>query len=90
MSERRSKQDIVHDMLAAMQEKGGMIKPTHLLYKSNLSHQRMKELLAELKEKKLVEEKTVKEKTMIGLTDNGYQFLAKFQQLKAFTEAFGL
>ena len=80
----------MHDMLAAMQEKGGMIKPTHLLYKSNLSHQRMKELLAELKEKKLVEEKTVKEKTMIGLTDNGYQFLAKFQQLKAFTEAFGL
>ncbi len=87
---RRSKQDIIFDMLRAIQQKGGSIKPTHLLYKSNLSHQRMKEYVAELKQRGLVKDELLKEKTMFMLTDQGYEFLQKFQQLKAFTEAFGL
>jgi len=87
---RRSKQEIIHDMLHALQEKGGTIKPTHLLYKSNLSHTRMKEYLDELRGKGLIEEQIHKDKMMIALTDQGYEFLAKLRQLKAFTEAFGL
>ena len=87
---RRSKQDIIFDMLRAIQQKGGRIKPTHLLYKSNLSHQRMKEYVDELKQRGLVKDELLKEKTMFILTDQGYEFLQKFQQLKAFTEAFGL
>ena len=87
---RRSKQDIIFDMLRAIQQKGGSIKPTHLLYKSNLSHQRMKEYIDELKQRSLVKEEQQKEKNMFQLTDQGYEFLQKFQQLKAFTEAFGL
>ncbi len=87
---RRSKQDIIFDMLRAIQQKGGSIKPTHLLYKSNLSHQRMKEYIDELKQRGLVKEEQQKEKNMFLLTDQGYEFLQKFQQLKAFTEAFGL
>ena len=87
---RRSKQDIIFDMLRAIQQKGGSIKPTHLLYKSNLSHQRMKEYVDELKQRGLVKEEQQKEKNMFQLTDQGYEFLQKFQQLKAFTEAFGL
>lgn len=87
---RRAKQDIVFDMLRAIQEKGGTIKPTHLLYKSNLSHSRMKELLSELTEKKLVENRVVNEHGVLVLTEQGYEFLSKWQQLKAFTEAFGL
>ena len=90
MSERRSKQDIIYDMLRAVQAKGGTIKPTHLLYKSNLSHQRMKEYVQELKERKLLEEQPKDDRTVFALTQNGYEFLQKFQQLKAFTEAFGL
>ena len=41
MTERRTKMDIIFDMLTAIQDKGGHILPTHLLYKSNLSHGRL-------------------------------------------------
>jgi len=87
---RRSKQDIIYDMLRAIQTKGGTIKPTHLLYKSNLSHQRMKQYIEELRERRLIEERQQEEKTVIILTQTGYEFLQKFQQLKAFTDTFGL
>lgn len=87
---KRTKLDIIHDMLNAIQEKGGTIKPTHLLYKSNLSHQRMKTYLEELKEKNMVEEKEIKKKTMYAITEEGRKFLQDFKQMKEFTEAFGL
>lgn len=90
MSSRRSKQDIIFDMLRAIQAKGGKIKPTHLLYKSNLSHQRMKEYVGELKERGLVQETPKEDHVLFEITQEGYLFLQKFQQLKAFTDAFGL
>lgn len=87
---KRTKIDIVYDMLKAIQDKGGTIIPTHLLYKSNLSHQRMKLYLDELKEKKLLVEAREKDKLVYKLTDEGLQFIKNFKQLKEFTEAFGL
>jgi len=87
---RRNKIDIVYDLLKAISEKGGKIKPTHLLYKSNLSHKRMKIYLEELMSKKLIEEGKEKGKTMYVLTDEGFKFIQNYQQLKNFTEAFGL
>ena len=77
-------------MLKAIEEKGGVIKPTHLLYKSNLSHQRMKLYLEELKGKKLIEESEKKKKRVFQLTDSGRKFLQNFKQMKEFTQAFGL
>jgi len=87
---KRTKIDIIYDMLKAIQDKGGTIIPTHLLYKSNLSHQRMKLYLDELKEKKLILEAHEKDKMVYKLTDEGLGFLKNFKQLKEFTEAFGL
>ena len=87
---KRTKIDIIYDMLKAIQDKGGTIIPTHLLYKSNLSHQRMKLYLDELKEKKMIIEAHEKEKLVYKLTDEGLGFLKNFKQLKEFTEAFGL
>ena len=52
---RRTKIEIIHDILKAIQNKGGKIKPPHLLYKSNLSHNKMKEYLNELIKKNMVE-----------------------------------
>jgi len=87
---KRSKLDIVYDMLRAIEEKGGKIIPTHLLYKSNLSHQRMKLYLKELLGRALIVETKVKKKTFYELTDEGRKFLQNFKQVKEFTEAFGL
>jgi len=87
---KRSKIDIVYDMLKAIEEKGGKIIPTHLLYKSNLSHQRMKLYLEELKQKNLLVEMHQKGKTFFELTDAGRKFIQDYRKMKEFTQAFGL
>ena len=77
----------------AIQNKGGRIKPTHLLYKANLSYQLLSEYLDELKDKELVEEELVgkkQQKKEILLTQKGYEFLDKYHQMKQFQESFGL
>ena len=87
---KRSKLDIVYDMLRAIEEKGGKIIPTHLLYKSNLSHQRMKLYLDELKQRNMIAEKHEKDKLYYELTDEGRKFIQDFKKMKEFTQAFGL
>jgi predicted transcriptional regulator len=87
---KRAKTDIIFDMLRAMEAKGGKIKPTHLLYKSNLSHQRMKLYLDELKQKEMIKDAENEGKLVYEITDKGRWFLQNFKQMKAFTEAFGL
>jgi len=87
---KRTKIDIVYDMLRAIEDKGGRIIPTHLLYKSNLSHQRMKLYLEELKQKNLIRDAKEKGKLVYELTDEGRKFVQNYKQMKQFTEAFGL
>lgn len=78
----------------AIQNKGGRIKPTHLLYKANLSYQLLAEYLKELEEKSLiVEEEVGKKKSAkkeIVLTEKGFDFLGQYQKMKEFQESFGL
>lgn len=90
MTERRSKLEIVGDMLKSIQAKGGSIKPTHLLYKSNLSHERMKLYVDELKSKGLIEETEEKGKKMFAITDKGFDFLSSFRKVKELEDAFGI
>ena len=87
---KRTKIDIIYDMLRAIEEKGGKIIPTHLLYKSNLSHQRMKLYLDELKQRQMITEAHHKDKLFYELTDEGRKFIQNFKRMKEFTEAFGL
>ncbi len=91
MSEkRRGKLEIINDMLNSIKNKGGQIKPTHLLYKSNLSHSKMKVYLTELIEKDMVEEQMKKDKKVFAITDKGYEFLLEFERIKEFSDSFGL
>ncbi|HLD15898.1 MAG TPA: winged helix-turn-helix domain-containing protein [Candidatus Nanoarchaeia archaeon] len=91
MNEKRDKIQIIFDILTAIQKKGGKIKPTHLLYKANLSHQRMKKYLSELLDKKMIEEIDEKDGNKFYIiTQKGNQFIAEFDKIKQFTESFGL
>lgn len=90
MSQRRSRIDIINDILEAIQRKGGKIKPTHLMYKANLSHKLMTSYLEELMEKALIQETMEKTNRYLIITDDGYRFIEKFKQMKDFRESFGL
>ena len=89
MTIRREKLDIITDILQAIRDKGGTIKPTHLLYKSNLSHDSMKRYVGDLIEKELVAEVEDKRSKKYSITDKGLKFLSDFQQIKEFTDSFG-
>ena len=96
MTSRRSRLELIFDILSAIQNKGGKIKPTHLMYKSNLSHKLLNNYLDELLQKELVliQEEFVKKrksttKTVV-ITDKGLGFLAEFRRMREFTDAFGL
>jgi predicted transcriptional regulator len=96
MAARRSRLELIFDILLAIQNKGGRIKPTHLMYKSNLSHKLLNNYIEELMGKQLIaieEEFTRKKqkstKTVI-ITEKGLGFLAEFRRMREFTDAFGL
>ncbi len=89
MGERREKLDIIKDILEAIRDKGGSIKPTHLLYKSNLSHDSMKRYVSELMDRELLAELEDKAGKRFTITDKGLKFLTDYQQIKEFTDSFG-
>ncbi len=90
MRKKRDKLQIVYDILKTIQEKNGKIKPTHILYKSNLSHQMMDEYLNELISKGFVIENQTKEGKTYSLTQKGFDYLNKYKLITSFIESFGL
>lgn len=89
MATRRTKLEIIYDILSSIQDKQGKIKPTHLLYKSNLSHKKMMLYVEELMGKGMILEEREDDKRFYVLTDTGAKFLAEFKRMREFTESFG-
>lgn len=87
---KRSQLEVIRDMLATVQRKGGRIKPTQLLSKSNLSYKMMQEYVTVLQGRGLLSVEQGDERRQYVLTDKGYAFLAEYKRLAEFTEAFGL
>ncbi len=90
MNKRRSRIDIISDMLLAIQDKGGKIKPTHLMYKANLSHNLLHSYLEELVEKEMVKEMRLDDYKYLIITDKGIEFIQNIKKMKEFQNAFGL
>ena len=91
MSKKRDHLEVIHDILEVLRDRRGKVKPTHILYKSNLSSQMLKEYLTELLEKEfLTENKEKKGRTTYSLTEKGFNFLKDYKVIKSFTESYGL
>jgi predicted transcriptional regulator len=90
MGKKRTKLEIMHDILEVVKNKSGKIKPTHILYKSNLSYQMMEEYLSELIEKGLIVQGKTSTGRTYSITDKGFNFLSKYRMIEDFTNSFGL
>lgn len=87
---RRPKIQIFYDMLEVIQKNGGESKPTHILYRANLSYKRFAKYLAVLKEKGFIEEEKKGTSTVYKITQKGVEFLREYSKVKQLSDAFGL
>lgn len=90
MTLKRGRQEIVFDILSAIYESKGQIKPTRLLYKSNLSYQRLKVYVESLIKQDMLSIKREGDKRVVVLTQKGQDYLNKYVQVKEFIESFGI
>ena len=90
MAKKRERLDVIRDILKAIRE-NRQIKPTRLLYASNLSPQMFKEYINELIGKGFINlEIDKKEKKTFSLTKKGQEFLQEYKVIESLIENFGL
>lgn len=85
----RSKGRIFADILRAVQA-DGPAKVTHVLYKANLSHDRLIRYLVQLEETGLILKEQDGDRSTYSITDKGKKFLMEFRKMEEFADAFGL
>jgi predicted transcriptional regulator len=90
MARKRERLDVIKDILNAIKDNRN-IKPTRLLYSSNLSPQMFKDYINELITKSFIRlDIDEKEKKSFSLTTKGYEFLEEYKVIENFVENFGL
>ena len=89
-SKKRERLDVIRDILQTIRQ-NREIKPTRLLYASNLSPQMFKEYINELISKSFIKfEIDEKDKKTFSLTKKGQDFLMEYKVIESFIENFGL
>ncbi len=89
MAKKREKLEIIRDILSAIKGKE-YIKPTRLLYSSNLSPQMFKEYIGLLLEKEFIKEIEVKKRKGFVLASKGQAFLEEYRAIENLIKNFGL
>lgn len=90
MGGKRTRLQIIYDILKVVQGHDGTIKPTQIIYKANLSHEMLEEYLSELLSKSFIIEQTTKRGKTYKLTDKGCEYISKYALITDFVESFGL
>ena len=78
------------DILKVVQREGGEAKPTHILYKANLSHKLLKTHLKVLLDGGFIEQKSYGDKVYYAITEKGVAFIAEYRKIEKLSSAFGL
>ena len=90
MVKKRERLDIIRDILKVIRE-NRQIKPTRLLYASNLSPQMFRDYINELISKGFIKlDIDKKEKKTFSITKKGNEFLQEYKVIENFIENFGL
>lgn len=87
---KRERLEVINDILTVIRNNKNSLGPTKLLRYSNLSSQMFSEYMDELMQKGFVIEQIIKERKKYSLTDKGYAFIEKYQQIIGFVRDFGL
>jgi predicted transcriptional regulator len=90
MERKRNRLEVIRDILTTIRNKNGRIKPTHILYKSNLSHIMMQDYLKELIQKQFIKEIKKDNSRTYTITDKGLKYLSEYDTISSFMESFGL
>lgn len=90
MVKKRERLEVIKDILNVIRE-NRQVKPTRLLYASNLSPQMFKEYINELISKGFIKlDISEDEKKTFSLTKKGQDFLQQYRVIENFVENFGL
>jgi predicted transcriptional regulator len=90
MNSRRTKMQIYIDILKNLQKSNGRMIKTHIVYKANLTHSRLKEYLDFLLSKEFIEEKNNGNEIYFVITEKGLKFLNEINKLRKMSDAFGI
>jgi predicted transcriptional regulator len=91
MSKKRDKLEIIKDILETVRDKGDKVKPTHIMYKANLSHQMLTDYTNDLLHKQLMELKVDKKgKRTFSLTEKGFNYLKDYKMIRGFVDSYGI
>ncbi|MDE1857961.1 MAG: hypothetical protein KGI26_02680 [Thaumarchaeota archaeon] len=85
----RSTIRIYLDILLATEDEGNA-KPTRILQRANLPHDRMMKHVSELQKRGLLDEVNNGESRYYTITDKGKTFVRELQRAEAFLSAFGV
>ena len=81
---------VLVSILRVIQREGGTAKPTHILYKANLSHKLLKGHLTFLMERGFIEQKQYGDKVFYSVTQKGMEFIVEYRKIERLSSAFGL
>jgi predicted transcriptional regulator len=88
---KRDKIKIMHDMLELISTRDGKARPTHIMYKANLSHEMLVEYMNELKQKGFITEHIDKDnRRTYKITEKGSKFIAEYRAMTRFLTAYDL
>jgi predicted transcriptional regulator len=85
----RSALKIYLDILETVHQEGNT-KPTRILYRANLSHDRLVKYIGDLVARGLLEERQEEESRYYSLTPAGISFINELRKAEAFAAGFGI